>query len=150
MTNGENLMAWVLENEPLMARVFSAAAICYLVVRVCYGQITKRAGGTAEQNELFKFLLDTLNSSNGWTRPDEQNIKLIPMGKPSIKVSWVVIDPSGKKLTGIWIGTDAVHGNGRLTKSQIKTLSAKAKKIADELDARARAGDINRLLASVK
>ncbi len=146
----ESISQWVMENEPLLARIFSLITIVYMVGLAGYKLVGKFMSGTTEQEELFKFLKGLLVSVNGWVRPDANNIKYASLTsangtvRPEIQFSWT------NGAVSIYVGTDAVHSNGRLTKRQIKQLNASAKGVADELDAQARAGDINRLLAAVR
>lgn len=145
-----NVTQWLMENEPSLARIFSLITIAYMVSIAGYRLAGKFMKGTTEQEELFKFLKGLLSSSNGWTRTDGNNIKYASLTsangtmKPEIKFSWT------NGAVAIFVGNDAVHSNTRLTKRQIRQLAGSAKKIADELDGQARAGDINRLLASVR
>jgi len=108
------------------------------------GLVSRFTAGTNEQQELFKFIKGLLTSTNGWSRPNKDTILyLVTTGsKPEVKI--------GTRVESIVVGTECVTSNGRLTKGQVKKLTKMARSVGDELDAQARAGDINRLLAVLR
>ncbi len=148
MESFNSVTQWVMENEPMLARIFTVVTVSYMVALFVYKQGGRLINGsTKEQDELFQFLKGLLASSNGWNRPDNRTIKYLATPgctRPEIKVAW------DAKNCLVYLGNDPIHSNGRLAGWQLKRISKSGKKVAATLDAQARAGDINRLLASLQ